>query len=351
MTQELIASFAEEVAGAPEWIMFAPAGNQVIQAKLDGKPSKVRILVDEAAAQSLQRDLEARKADGGPQPFFDLHHDAREAAAYPEEFQWREDGIWCRVKWTPTGLEATKCDLPNGVLPSVRYFSPRCAVSRGRIVGLLDSSAGNAAGGLVSDPAFERIAPLVASKQTPDDTMDKKRLMKALGRPEEEEMDDEALMVELEAACGAYKSGKKMEAEMAPKMEEIKAAKAQLDSEVSTLKSELEAARKQLADAKAGEADGFVRELVASGKIPAKAEGLKSVWRNQYLADSAAALEASKELQAPVLDRRLTTDDSKPAVTAENKGALREHKAKELLASKQANSYEAAWESACALIP
>jgi len=146
MKHELVAAFAtNEITGtAPDWIMFAPAGKQSIQAKLDGKPSRLTITVDADGASALQRDLEARKADGGPQPFFDLHHDAREAAAYPQEFEWREgSGIWARVIWTPMGLEATKCDPPNGILPSVRYFSPRCAVVRGRIVGLLDSSSGN----------------------------------------------------------------------------------------------------------------------------------------------------------------------------------------------------------------
>jgi hypothetical protein len=340
MKMELVAAFAaNEITGtAPDWIMFAPAGKQQIQAKLDGKPSRLTITVDADGASALQRDLEARKADGGPQPFFDLHHDAREAAAYPQEFEWREgSGIWARVIWTPMGLEATKCDPPNGILPSVRYFSPRCAVVRGRIVGLLDSSSGNAAGGLVSDPAFEKIAPLVAAKQpTQQDTMDKQRLMKALGKAEDAEMEDEALMLELEAACAGYMKGKDMEAGMAKKVEEITASKAVVDSEVASLKSELEAARAEIGKARESAADSFVSELVASGKIPPKASGIHKLYRAQFLADSAAALEASKELTvAHAPDGKRITDDNNPSANDSLPLADRiEKRAQELQASK-----------------
>lgn len=340
MKHELVAAFAtNEITGtAPDWIMFAPAGKQQIQAKLDGKPSRLTITVDADGASALQRDLEARKADGGPQPFFDLHHDAREAAAYPQEFEWREgSGIWARVIWTPMGLEATKCDVPNGILPSVRYFSPRCAVVRGRIVGLLDSSSGNAAGGLVSDPAFEKIVPLVAAKQTTQqDNMDKKRLMKALGKAEDAEMEDEDLMLELEAACAGYMKGKDMEAGMAKKVEEITASKAVVDSEVASLKTELEAARAEISKARESAADSFVSELVASGKIAPKAASIHKLYRAQFLADSAAALEAAKELTAAhAPDGKRITDDATPSANDSLPLADRiEKRAQELQASK-----------------
>ena len=357
MKRELIAAFAtNEITGtAPDWIMFAPAGKQQIQAKLDGKPSRITITVDAEGAASLQRDLEARKAEGGPQPFFDLHHDAREAAAYPQEFEWREgSGIWARVIWTPMGLEATKCDPSNGILPSVRYFSPRCAVVRGRIVGLLDSSSGNAAGGLVSDPAFEKIAPLVAAKQpTQQDNMDKKEMLRLLGYEPEVEMEDDALKMELEAACAAHRKSK-MEAsaaakgDMVPaeKVEEMAAAKAVTDSENATLRKELEAAHAEINKVREAAADGFVAELIASGKIPPKAAGIHKLYRTQYLADSAAALEAAKELTvAHAPDGKRITDDQ-PAKTPENFGEQRAAKARELVASKSAPNFEAGWEMA-----
>jgi hypothetical protein len=308
MILELLAELAPQTDGKPpEWIMYAPAGAQTIHAKLNGKPSKVKITVDQSGAEALQRDLEARKAEGGPPPFFDLHHDAREAAAYPEAFEWRENGIWARVRWTPAGLEATKHDLETGTLPSVRYFSPRCAVASGRIVGLLPAESGNAAGGLVSDPAFVRIAPLVASKNPTETTMDKMRLMKMLGLEEGAEMDDEKLYSELESAFADYK---KMKGDMPAMQKE----KADMEAEAGKMKEALAAAKAELQAAKANEADSFVQSLVASGKVPPKAEGVQRLWRSQYLADSAAALEASKELvagSAAPLGGRIT-DDKQP---------------------------------------
>lgn len=341
MTLELLAELAPQTDGKPpEWIMYAPAGAQTIHAKLNGKPSKVKITVDQLGAEALQRDLEARKAEGGPPPFFDLHHDAREAAAYPEAFEWRENGIWARVRWTPAGLEATKHDLETGTLPSVRYFSPRCAVASGRIVGLLPAESGNAAGGLVSDPAFVRIAPLVASKNPTDNNMDKLRLMKMLGLDESAEMDDEKLYSELESAFADYKKMKQekpaMEAEAGKMKEDLAAAKAALE----TAQTELQAA-------KANEAESFVKSL----NLPPKAEGLRTLWKSQYLANPAVALEASKELvagSAAPLGGRITNES--PAKTAEAQGEQRMAKALELVASKSAPNFEAGWEMAGALL-
>lgn len=175
--------------------------------------------------------------------------------------------------------------------------------------------------------------------------MDKKRLMKALGKAEDAEMEDEDLMLELEAACGAYMKGKDMEAGMAKKVDELTASKAVVESEVANLRSELQAARAELGKAKEAEADSFVRELVASGKIPAKAQGTQKVWRNQYLADAEAALEASKELSASLApDGKRITDDNIP--THQDSGAVRQAKAQELLASKKATTFSQAWELA-----
>jgi hypothetical protein len=343
MTLELLAELAPQTDGKPpEWIMYAPAGAQTIHAKLNGKPSKVKITVDQSGAEALQRDLEARKSEGGPPPFFDLHHDAREAAAYPQEFAWREDGIYARVAWTPAGLEATKHSPDAGMLPSVRYFSPRCAVASGRIVGLLPAESGNAAGGLVSDPAFVRIAPLVASKNLTDNNMDKMRLMKMLGLDESAEMDDEKLYSELESAFADYK---KMKGEMPAMQKE----KSDMEAEAGKMKEALAAAKAELQAAKASEAESFVQSLVASGKVPPKAEGVQRLWRSQYLADSAAALEASKELvagSAAPLGVRITDDGAKQQKSPEEASKARLAKANELLASKQARTFEHAWELA-----
>jgi len=349
---ELVAAFSQAIQGnAPEWIMFAPAGRHNISAKVDGRPSKVTVTVDENAARALQADLEARKADGGPQPFFDLHHDSRDAAAYPQEFQWREDGVWARVTWTPVGLAATKADPENGILPSVRYFSPRCAIAGGRIVGLLEAARGNAAGGLVSDPAFQKIA-LVASLTPTPKIMDKKRLMKMAGYADDlEDVDEMELMSKLEAMCGA---SKKLDAGAMPeKLMKMEAAKASIEAERDSIKAELEAAKSELEAARTQAAESFVSELVASGKVAPKADKMKASLKKLFLANPDEAREFASELTASNPGSERITDEGHGSKEEQNadKGTLRSAKANELLASKSAPTFEAAWEAACKLIP
>ena len=345
MTTELIAAFSQEILGnAPEWIMFAPAGRHNISAKVNGRPSKVSVTVDPAAATALQSDLEARKASGGSQPFFDLHHDAREASAYPEEFEWREDGIWARVRWTPAGLAATKADPEAGILPSVRYFSPRCAIANGRIVGLMDAASGNAAGGLVSDPAFTQIALVASLTPNPDNIMDpmKARMRKMLGIEDGVEIEDEELMSKLEAAmCGATKKTDMM----AAKVSDLEASKATTEKELAAAKTELEAARAEAAES-------FVSELVASHKIAPKSEKMKQSLKKLFLTNPAEARDFASELVASNPGAERITDEGNAKSAGEaDKGSLRQAKASEILASKAAPTFEAAWESACALIP
>jgi hypothetical protein len=291
--------------------MFAPAGRHNISAKVNGRPSKVTVTVDEAAARALQSDLTARKATPGSQPFFDLHHDAREASAYPEEFEWRDDGIWARVRWTPAGLAATKADPDNGILPSVRYFSPRCAIANGRIVGLMDAASGNAAGGLVSDPAFTQIALVAQLTPTPDNIMDpmKARMRKMLEIEDGVEMDDEELMSKLEAAMCGY-SKKKLDAGMMPeKLMKMEAAKASAESERDAIKAELAAAKSELEAARAEAAESFVAELVASGKVPPKSENRKEFLRKSFLADPEGTRAYAAELTASSPGAERITDE------------------------------------------
>jgi outer membrane murein-binding lipoprotein Lpp len=363
MKIELVAAFSQAIQGnAPEWIMYAPAGRHTISAKVNGKPANVTLTVDEAAAKALQSDLMARRAAGGPQPFFDFHHDARDRSAFPEEFAWRtfivdgeeREGIGARVRWTMAGLEATKSDPENGIAANVPYFSPRCAISKGRIVGLMDASTGNSAGGLVSDPAFDKIAPaaLAASLTPTPKIMDKKRLMKMAGYADDmEDVDETELMSKLEAMCSGYGKKKDMSAS---KVADLEAAKATAESERDAIKAELEAAQTELEAARTQAADAFVASLEASGKIPPRAEKQKAFLRKAYLTNPDEAKEFASELTASNPGSERITDDSNAKNHGESpadKGALRSNKANELLAAKAAPTFEAAWEAACALIP
>ncbi len=361
MKTELIAALTIEIHGnAPEWIMYAPAGRNSISAKVNGRAANVTVTVDEKAAQALQADLQARKAAGGPQPFFDFHHDAREASAYPQEFAWRtfivdgeeREGIGARVKWTPPGLEATKSDPDNGILPAIRHFSPRCAIANGRIVGLMDAASGNAAGGLVSDPAFTKIALVASLTPTPDKPMDKKRLMKMAGYADDlEDVDETELMSKLEAMCTKMRGKTDM---TAAKVADLEAAKATAESERDAIKAQLEAAQTELEAARAEAAESFVSELVASGKVPPKADKQKAFLRKAFLANPTEAREYASELVASNPGTERITDENNgknPGESPAEKGAARQAKATELVASKQYATFDAAWEAACALIP
>jgi hypothetical protein len=311
----------------------------------------VTVTVDAAAAEALQSDLTARKATPGSQPFFDLHHDAREASAYPEEFEWREDGVWARVRWTPAGLAATKADPAAGILPSVRYFSPRCAIANGRIVGLMDAASGNAAGGLVSDPAFTQIALVASLTPNPDNIMDpmKARMRKMLEIEDGVEMDDEELMSKLEAAMCGY-SKKKLDAGAMPeKLMKMEAAKASAESERDSIKAELAAAKTELEAARTEAAESFVSELVASHKIAPKADKMKASLKRLFLTNPAEARDFASELVASNPgNERITDEGNGKGDEVSDKLPLAdriEKRAHELAASKSI-SYDAAYPQA-----
>jgi len=319
MNHELIAFRATEMpaaAEAPLWIMYAPAGKHEISAKLAGRQKRLRVIVDAKTAMSLQRDLTARLAQDGPKPFFDFHHEGRDAAAYPLEFQWLEPGgakpggVYVKVSWTDKGSAAVTCAA--GHMPAVRYFSPRANYDAGteRITGLMPEDTGNAAGGIVSDPAFVKISPLTAAKAAQADQ-----------QQNNEKDTDTSMKIEMLAALAA--AGLLTEAEaaqdnahelVASRAAAMKKSQAPADNsaEITAMRAELDATRNEMAAIKDRAADKFVGDLVASGRIPAKAEGIKKVWKQSHLADAAQAEKDAKELTAAkaLNPAPLTEDDT-----------------------------------------
>jgi hypothetical protein len=216
----------------------------------------------------------------------------------------------------------------------------------------MDAASGNAAGGLVSDPAFTQIA-LVASLTPTPKIMDKKRLMKMAGYADDlEDVDEMELMSKLEAMCGM---SKKLDAGAMPeKLMKMEAAKASAESERDAIKAELAAAKTELEAARTEAAESFVAELVASGKVPPKSETRKEFLRKSFLADPEGTRAYAAELTASNPGNERITDDSNaknPGESPADKGALRQAKAAEILASKAVPTFDAAWETACALIP
>jgi len=214
----------------------------------------------------------------------------------------------------------------------------------------MDASTGNAAGGLVSDPAFDKIKPaaLVASLTPTPKIMDKKRLMKMAGYADDlEDVDEMELMSKLEAMCG----GAKKKDMSAAKITDLEAAKASAESERDAIKAELEAARTEIEAARTQAADAFVASLEASGKIPPRSEARKAFLRKSYLADPEGTKAYAAELTASNPGSERLTDEGQGDKSPADKGALRQAKAEELVASKAAPNFDAAWQTACELIP
>jgi hypothetical protein len=180
--------------------------------------------------------------------------------------------------------------------------------------------------------------------------MDKKRLMKMAGYADDlEDVDEMELMSKLEAMCG----GAKKKDMAAAKVADLEAAKASVESERDSIKAELEAMRTEVEAARTQAADAFIQSLEASGKIPPRSEARKAFLRKSYLADPEGTKAYAAELTASNPGSERLTDEGqgdKSEATAD-KGALRSAKANELLAAKAAPTFEAAWETACALIP
>ncbi len=327
MNNELLCFHATEMpasAKPPQWIMYAPGGQHSISAKLGGKTKTVKVMVDEATAEALQRDLLARRATGGPQPYFDFFHEAREASGYPEEFSWRDNddtvgaGVYCRVTWTPKGAEAVTCGA--GQKPTVRYFSPRAHYEpkQGRITGLMDPEHGSEAGGLVPDPAFTAISPLTAGKAVAQAT-----------QPNNEDMNPKLIAALAASGLLTADEAKADNAHelLASRAKELKdkADKPAAEMRTAELKPDpaVEDLKKELAAMKGKAADRFVNELVASGKIPPKAEGMKKMWRTSFLTDDTQAEADAKELKAgKALDAAPLTDDNDRTGAGDDDGGM-----------------------------
>jgi hypothetical protein len=183
--------------------------------------------------------------------------------------------------------------------------------------------------------------------------MDKKRLMKMAGYADDlEDVDEMELMSKLEAMCGM---SKKLDAGAMPeKLMKMEAAKASAESERDAIKAELAAAKSELEAARTEAAESFVAELVASHKIAPKADKMKASLKRLFLTNPTEARDFASELVASNPGNERITDDSNGKGAGDStadKGALRQAKAEELLASKAAPTFDAAWQSACALIP
>lgn len=143
--------------------MWMPAGSHAIGcARLDGEHVDCTLLVDPAAAQAMQRQLEALRAKHPNQrPYCDFDHADGPASFWPEKFEWRETpapGIYVTGQWSDAGAAAIQGRTYRAFSPE--FFVDDPAAKPARII--CAEQARLNMGGLVNDPAFKAIAPLWA---------------------------------------------------------------------------------------------------------------------------------------------------------------------------------------------
>ena len=156
MTAAILAK-ALTVPATPEprdWIQFLPAGKHEIACTVNGAAKKQTANNTPAAAQALQRDLDALY-EAGKRVFIDFNHEGDAASGWVQEFRWDQtEGVQALIHWSDAGLAAIRGK-------SHLYFSPEWKIDlkTGECLGLLP---GRPAGGLVNLPAFENIASVAA---------------------------------------------------------------------------------------------------------------------------------------------------------------------------------------------
>lgn len=294
---------------APDWIMYLPAGEHVVYASEDGKPAERKYTIDRGVSEVLQASLTTAVQAGGPPPYFGFDHVDGRAAAWPQEFAWRDSGVWARVTWTPAGAAAVTIRAA-GQLPEYRFFSPSFRRDRrsGKITGIWPSEAGS----LVNNPAFRGIAR-VAAKQAvsaiPADQTNEPNKMK------------KDLIAEAAVRCGLLTAeeaaGDTAGTLLESRYTEARSAvsvKASQATELATVKARAETAEAALQTHREAAADARITAAVGDGRIPPKDEETKTFWRNSLLTGGDSAVKA---LEA--LPKRIPTDSgaTSPGVKTE----------------------------------
>ena len=261
------AAWQVDFSTAPNDFEYMPAGTHTICCTVNGKPREITVTCDESSAAVFQQSLDAVNAafDRGEmsRPYIDFDHEAKEAAAFPKRFFWR-DGLRLEVEWTEAGRRAVEERRYN-------YCSPQFLFEEtGELRGV---SYPGAIGALVNVPAFQTIQKISAKlTQTkgldmPQDNDKNKDLQTQL-----KHKDDEI------AALKAELADLKKDNDAADK-DKAAAALAQKDTELAALKAKLADLEKANAEAAAkAEAarktsiENRVDALVESGRLKAEAK-------------------------------------------------------------------------------
>lgn len=294
---------SENGGKAPEAVPYMPAGRHVISATVNGRVGTREVVVDRAACERLQADLEellrASAAGERARPMLMFDHRAGAAAAKPLGFEWDEErGVLLRVEWTQAGREAVEGGNYGYVSPAFR-----CARDTGLVAGLGRSTV--EVGSLVNDPAFERNECIAAARA---EVGREEEVVAARFLPPREGVAENSVGVKNEDAAGGSGGENNRKTE---KMDEIKtllglppdADEAAICAAISSLKekesagaaqleqvqAENEKSKAELEQHKSDAADAFVKRQQDAGKIPPRDEERLQAARRLYMNDPKGA--------------------------------------------------------------
>lgn len=228
-----------EGSSLPADIQWMPPGKHTIHASKNGKPAALEVIVDEKAAEAVRASFLNLKREGR-RPYLDFNHNRSEASATVVDVFWGGDdpksgGVRARVEWTKPGEEALRGRAYHS-------FSPTFLINEktGRVSGTTPNM-----GGLVNEPAFSAISPVMGKENQNQTTM--KNLLLALVSakllPSAELSEDEAVA----AFTAAFKAREEAE---------------------QSLTKRVEAAETQVKEAKTQRANSLVEAAIADGRIP-----------------------------------------------------------------------------------
>jgi len=326
--KRLIKAFTLGIQGLPDEIQWMPPGKHSITPSRNGKPIKLTVQVNEAAAQAVKESLDALKAEK-KRPYLDFNHEGGRAAAMLEDVFWGGDdpetgGIRARVSWTNSGQEAVEGKDFNFFSPSF-FIDPKTNEITGAPVNF---------GGLVNEPAFTSIMPLAASHTNQRNNMKELlQAMSAAGLISEVDQEEGALVAEFKQNFSPIQAN---------------AAKApDLETQLQTAQEEIKAHAKERANT-------LIDQAITAGKLPPKDEATHAFWRDQITAGNAGAVQAlealpvNAKLSQTVEHKNLkgNEDSGDRTITAKQNAAV-----EQVLAGSPNIGLDAAWERAATADP
>lgn len=278
-----IASGANGADAVPEWIHLLPAGEiRTVDGRGPYAVSSMQALIEASLPAGAKLALDEMHATDKGAPL-GLPAPAR---GWIVELQAREDGLWGRVEWNPSGRALMEDRAYAGISPVIMHS----AAGKGalKVLKVLRAS-------LTNTPNLEGLTALHSEEVNPMDW--KAKLIAALGL--DSGADDAAVDAALSAKMTAVAPQSQVNLLEHPTVIALQAQNTELAGQIAAI-TEANARRDAIA---------YVDGAIAAGRV-----GLKPV-RDEYIAlHMADAAKAEKLIGAmPVITGRTSTGDAPPA--------------------------------------